>query len=469
MAGEAVVDLKARLQAGGKSTFKRTLRYKIAIRLFAICSLGCLTGYLFFGSPYWLAGIWTALATVGLFHATVGFVDQSEKKLTAFLQALRQNDFSVTFPENSASDDYDLHQAFNSLNDTFKSLRSEKESQHHLLQVIVEHAAVPLICFQESDGNVFLVNDAAKSLFQVPFIQKVDSLWRVDRSLPEFLREIRDGEKSSFRLVLKGRPLFLSVTSRHLVFQGDKLKLVVLTDVSSELIAKEAEAWQKLLRVLTHEISNSAIPLSTLSSYIYELVEQAEAERRKLTEQERTDILDSLKTIDQRSRSLKEFVHNFKSVNQVPEPVIDKVRLDEILTEVSRLFDQEFQRDGITWVLPGVVTATVYADKVLTMQVIINLVKNAVEAMSNFKEGKTITVSVEREGANFVSVHIADSGCGIDPDDLEQIFVPFYSTKKSGSGIGLSISQQIMQKQKGNITVRSTPGRGSVFTLSFAS
>lgn len=464
---EVVVDLKSR-PLGRGATIKRTLRHKIAIRLIGVCVLGCLTGYLLFSSPYWLAGIWTAMATVGLFYATVSYVDQSERKLTAFLQSLRQNDFSVTFPENSASDDYDLHQAFNSLNDTFKNLRSDKEAHHHLLQVIVEHAAVPLICFQEDNGNIFLVNDAAKNLFQLPFLQKVDSLWRVDRSLPDYLRDIRDGEKSVFKLTIKGRPIVLAVTSRHLVFRNSELKLVALTDVSSELIAKEAEAWQKLLRVLTHEISNSAIPLSTLSAYIYELVEQAEREHRKLTESERGDILDSLKTIDQRSRSLKEFVHNFKSVNTVPEPVLDKIELNELLSELVRLFDQELHREKITLHRIDRLSAKVVADRSLTMQVLINLMKNAIEAMANFREGKTISLTVEREGASYVSVHLADSGCGIEGDDLEQIFVPFYSTKKSGSGIGLSISQQIMQKQKGNITVRSSPGRGSVFTLSFA-
>lgn len=464
--GEAVVDLKSKPFAG-RPVLRRTLRSKIALRLAAICFLACLTVYLFLLSPYWMAGIWTAIATVGLFFATVGYVDQSERKLTTFLQSLRQNDFSVTFPENTGSDDYDLHQAFNSLNDTFKNLRSEKESQHHLLQVIVEHAAVPLICFKESDGNVFLVNDAAKHLFQVPFIPKLDVLWRVDRGLPDYLRDIRDGEKSTFKLIRKGRTLVLSVTSRHLVFRCNKLKLVALTDVSSELIAREAEAWQKLLRVLTHEISNSAIPLSTLSAYIYELVEQAEAEQRKLSEQERSDILDSLRTIDQRSRSLKEFVHNFKSVNTVPDPVLAPCCLDEILSEVVRLFDQEFQRQGIAFHRIDNHSTKIVADRSLTMQVLINVVKNAIEAMSNYKAGKSLSITVEREGANFVSVHIADSGCGIDGDDLEQIFVPFYSTKKSGSGIGLSISQQIMQKQKGNITVRSLPGKGSVFTLSF--
>lgn len=465
--GEAIADLSSRAP-GSRATLRHTLRYKIGMRLVAICFLGCLTAYLIFSSPYWLAGIWTGVATVGLFYAAVSYVDQSERKLTAFLQSLHQGDFSVTFPENTTGDDYDLHHAFNTLNDTFKNLRSEKESQHHLLQVIVEHAAVPLICFQESDGDVFLVNDAAKSLFQIPFIQKVDSLWRVDRALPDFLRDIRDGEKSSFRIVQKGRNVFLSVTSRHLVFRNKTLKLIALNDVSSELIAREAEAWQKLLRVLTHEISNSAIPLSTLSSYIYELVENAEKEHRKLLEQERIDILDSLRTIDQRSRALKEFVYNFKSVNSVPEPSIAPLKLDELLTEVIRLFDQELQREGITFYRTDRVTATVYADRSLTMQVLINIVKNAIEAMTNFKNGKTLALTVEKEGSSFVSVHITDSGCGIDVDDIEQIFVPFYSTKKSGSGIGLSISQQIMQKQKGNITARSSPGRGSVFTLSFS-
>ncbi|HEX5167933.1 MAG TPA: hypothetical protein VFW11_02080, partial [Cyclobacteriaceae bacterium] len=133
-----------------RSTIKKILRPKVAMRLVGICFFGCLTGYLFFDSPYWMAGIWTGLATAALFYETVRFVDQSERKLAAFLQSLNQNDFSVTFSENKKSDDYDLHVAFNQLNDTFKALRSDKESQHQLLQIVVEHAAVPLICFDEA-------------------------------------------------------------------------------------------------------------------------------------------------------------------------------------------------------------------------------------------------------------------------------------------------------------------------------
>jgi two-component system, NtrC family, nitrogen regulation sensor histidine kinase NtrY len=415
-----------------------------------------------------MAGIWTALATASLFYETVRFLDQSERKLTAFLQSIKQNDFSVTFSENAKSNDYDLHHAFNQLNDTFKNLRSEKESHYQLLQVIVEHAAVPLICFEENNDEVYLINNAAKKLFNIPFLQKIDSLWRVDRTLPGFLKEVQDGEKSSFKFVLNGKPIFLSITSRHLVFNERNLKLVALTDVSSELAAKEAEAWQKLLRVLTHEISNSAIPLSTLSSYIFEMVTKSDDENRELTMEERTDIRDSLRTIDQRSKSLKEFVLNFKSVNQIAEPVLTRVDAAEMIKEIACLFAPEFTRENIAVQIEMEGAAhNIYADKNLTMQVLINLIKNAMDSMSNFKEGKCIKIETGKEGNRFVSIHVSDTGCGIAPEDIEQIFIPFYSTKKGGSGIGLSISQQIMQKQRGDITVRSSPGRGSVFTLNF--
>ena len=323
------------------NVLRKSFRLKVALRLLGICLFGCLTGFLIFDSPYWMAGIWTALITAGLFYETVQFVSQSERKLTSFLQSIKQNDFTVTFSENIKSNDYNLHAAFNQLNETFKRLRSDRESQHQLLQVAVEHAAVPLICFEEGNNEVYLINEAAKKLFQIPFLQNTDSLWRVDRGLPDFLRDIQDGEKSSLKLILKGKAVFLSVISRHLLFQEKNLKLVALTDVSSELAAKEAEAWQKLLRVLTHEISNSAIPLSTLSSYIHDLVTNAETDNRTLSSSERQDVLESLKAIDQRSKSLKEFVRNFKSLNQVPEPELNKTSIHELVTEVKHFFSKD--------------------------------------------------------------------------------------------------------------------------------
>jgi two-component system, NtrC family, nitrogen regulation sensor histidine kinase NtrY len=458
----------SRKGVASRGSVKKLLRPKVAIRLLAICFFGCLTGFLVFDSPYWMAGLWTALITGGLFYEAVRFVEKSERKLTSFLQALNQNDFSVTFYENKKADDYDLHKAFNELNNTFKLLRSDKESQHQFLQVIVETASVPMICFEEGSEEVYLINDAAKKLLGIPFLQHVKALWRVDPTLPSFLRDIQDGEKETLKLVLYSKQVILSVTSRHVVFKSKNLKLIAFHDVSSELAIKEAETWQKLLRVLTHEISNSAIPLSTLSSFIYDMMRGAEADMGRLSPEDRQDIMTSLKTIEQRSRSLKEFVTNFRSVNQVPEPALQRMSVKGLTDEVLSLFKKEAEKDNIAFQISEFNEPyTILADRNLTMQVMINLVKNAIEAMSNMKEHKTVSLKVEKTG-RYLNLSVCDTGCGIAPEELDQIFIPFYSTKKGGSGIGLSISQQIMQKQKGDISVRSAPGRGTEFVLTFS-
>jgi signal transduction histidine kinase len=354
------------------------------------------------------------------------------------------------------------------LNNTYKVLRSDKESQHQFLQVIVETAAVPMICFEESTDEVYLINDAAKKLLGLPFLQQVKALWRVDAALPSFLRDIQDGEKESLKLVLQSKQVILSVTSRHIVFKNKNLKLIAFHDVSSELAMKEAETWQKLLRVLTHEISNSAIPLSTLSSFIYDMMREAEGDIGRLSPEDRQDIMTSLKTIEQRSRSLKEFVTNFRSVNQVPEPALQRMSVKSLTDEVLTLFKKEAEKDNIDFLISDFKEPyTILADRNLTMQVMINLVKNAIEAMNNMKDHKTVLLKVEKAG-RYLNLSVSDTGCGIAPEDLDQIFIPFYSTKKGGSGIGLSISQQIMQKQKGDISVRSVPGKGTEFVLTFS-
>lgn len=441
-------------------------RFKVAVRLLGICFFGCLTGFLFFDSPYWMTGIWTSLITIALFIETIQFVSQSERKLTAFLQALRQSDFSITFSESKGSDNYDLHSAFNQLNEIFKKLRSKHESQHQLLQAVVENSSAPLICFEEGSGEIFLINRAAKNLFQVPFLQKIESLSRIDAGLTRMLIEMHDGVRIIEKLVVAGKTSILSIQAQHLLFENRNLKLISAHDVSSEMAAREAETWQKLLRVLTHEISNSAIPLSTLSSYIYEMVMEANSKEAQLTEEERSDMIESLRTIDQRSKSLKEFVQNFRNLNQVPEPRLEKVEILALVNECLSLYVKELQHENITLSVQIPAQQFAYADSNLTQQVLINLIKNGVEAMRNMIDQKHIEMTTSHLGTRYLQLHIKDTGHGISDEEMDQIFIPFFSTKKGGSGIGLSISKQIMQKQKGDIAVVSVPGKGSIFTIS---
>lgn len=382
------------------------------------------------------------------------------------MQSIQQDDFTLTFSEDLRSDDFDLNRAFNQLNETYKRLRNFRESEHQLLKIIVEHTDVPIICFDERNEDIYLVNNAARNLLGLPFLKTLENLNRTSPLLPGILRNVRDGEKTSFRLQHPGKIISLSISSCHVVFQQKTLKVTALHDMSSELALKEAETWQKLLRVLTHEISNSAIPLSTLSSYLHEVLVESERQKRPLTEEERQDVLISLKTIDQRSRNLKEFVQNFKSLNQVPEPNLRPTSLSMVVKTSVQLFSKELRLCGIdvNHSIPD--DAVVYADATLTQQVIINMIKNASESMSEQPGTKEIEFRIYRDNL-YTFLKIRDTGAGILAEDIDQIFIPFYSTKKGGSGIGLSISKQIMQRQKGDITVQSHPGKGSEFTLSF--
>lgn len=452
----------------GSRAHKSKFRIKVAVRLLIICFFACLTVYLAFASPYWLLSLWTALITAGLFHEAVSFVTKSEKKLESFLQAVREDDFTLTFSQEPGSNDYNLNEAFNQVNATFKRLRSFRESEHQLLQIIVEHAGIPIICFDERSDAIYLANGAAKKMMKVQFLSKITNLAHVNISLPDFLRGVRDGEKETLRLELSGKQIVLSVDSRHVVFQDRHLKLIALHDVTSELAGKEAETWQKLLRVLTHEINNSAIPLSTLSSYLHEIIINARQQQRELSREEWDDILLSLKTIDQRSRTLKEFVQNVRSVNQIPEPRPQPVSLEQIVRASVQLFTEQLRASRISVKFSISNELFVFADANLTPQVLINIIKNAAESMAASATDRNIYISAQKDDSQFVYLTVRDSGDGIAAEDLDQIFIPFFSTKKRGSGIGLSVSKQIMQRQKGDISVRSQQGQGSEFTLTFA-
>lgn len=445
----------------------RKLVQKLIIHIVASCVFGSLTVYLLFGSPYWLSGIWTGLITIFVLVNTISLVNSSERKLTTFLQALRQNDFSLTFAEKRGSDEYELHRALNQLNTIFRNLRSERESHHQLLKVVVEQTEAPMICFDELTGEIYLVNNAALQLLHTPILKDLNSLSRVDPELLKTVRNIRDGERVSYRLSHSGKVIFVTITSCHVLFEDVHLKLIVLHDVTSELKANESETWNKLLRVLTHEISNSAIPLSTLSSHIHDVVTSSVREGRQLTAEQREDVMTSLSTIDQRSKALKEFVQNFKRVGQVPDPRFEKINAHDLIKEAMNLFSKEIERENITPVVDVREEVMIYGDRSLTLQVLINVIKNAIEAMNNMKNGKHLRILLAKEGNRFAHIRVSDSGIGIPEEDIDQVFIPFFSTKKEGSGVGLSVSRQIMQKQRGDITVESLPGAGSTFTLSF--
>jgi signal transduction histidine kinase len=245
---------------------------------------------------------------------------------------------------------------------------------------------------------------------------------------------------------------------------------VSLQNIRGELEETEIEAWRKLIRVLTHEIMNSITPISSLASTVNDLVRRppSATEGTGSSEPEtRIDVIQALETIQKRSEGLLHFVDAYRNLTLIPRPKFRLIRLDELLGRVRRLMDASIREHGIGFeirVEPE--TLEIAADPELLEQVLINLLVNARQAVEG-RPGARIAVTARLDARGRVLIQVTDNGPGIAPENLEQIFVPFFSTKENGSGIGLSLSRQIMRLHDGTISVHSKPGEDTVFTLRF--
>lgn len=241
-----------------------------------------------------------------------------------------------------------------------------------------------------------------------------------------------------------------------------------LQNIQSELEEKEMEAWQNLVRVLTHEIMNSVTPISSLAGTIEsDLRQHFDEDADQLSEDEMRDIHLSLQTISKRSEALIRFVKEFRSLTSIPKPKPAVFSARTLLDEVCMLHKSELGEKGISAqieVYPE--DLTILADKGMIEQVLINLVKNAIQSFDDQAE-KTLTLRAFVSEKSRPVIMVKDNGPGIDPDALEKIFIPFFTTKKTGSGIGLSLSRQIMRQHQGTLTVKSELGKGTEFYLRF--
>ena len=355
--------------------------------------------------------------------------------------------------------------------DTFQSLRSEKESQHQYLQTVVEHIGQALLCF-DKDGKVLLMNEAARHLFQRPYLRSLESMSRIHEALYSKIRDIRSGEQELFKYNQDGRLVYLAVHATEFKLLGRPHKLISFQDISIEMETQEEESWQKLIRVLTHEISNSVIPIATLSSLMNQMFEgvgEGSKQVNDLSEEDIDDLRGSLKTIAGRSEALVKFVQNYRSLTEFNSNTlsISTFSVQELLNRVGTLLLPRLKERNIPLsykVEPEALQ--VDGDFERIEQILINLVLNAADAVEEV-DIPAIKIEAGISSNQQIYIQVADNGKGIEQSVLEKIFIPFFTTKPQGSGIGLSLSRQIMRMHKGNISVSSTQDKGSVFTLHF--
>lgn len=399
----------------------------------------------------------------------VQVVEASNTNIASFLDSIRFDDLSQSFKTDS--DDLSVQKLHLELNEALAKLRTtrkEKDSEYQFFKNIVQHAAIGLLTFKK-DGSIQIINSAARRLLRITKADRLDDLKEVSEQLVETFLKLKTGGRELVRIKFGDESLQLSVYVIELTLRDEEVKLVSMSNIQSELEEKEMEAWQNLVRVLTHEIMNSVTPISSLAGIVEEDLKHRIDNKSEmpLKKEELADMYLSLQTISKRSEGLIRFVKEFRNLTHIPKPKLGDVPLKELLDEMALLHKKELADHGIT--INVEVTPTdlvVHADKTMIEQVLINLIKNAIQSFDE-QSNKVIELKAYPSEKGKPVISVKDNGAGIDVEALEKIFIPFFSTKKTGSGIGLSLSKQIMRQHEGSITVKSKLGEGTEFLLRF--
>ena len=427
-----------------------------------------LLGFTIFGFFFILfrTSLYAALFIVGVFiiyqtYALVHYVEKTNRDLTRFFTSIRYSDFSQTFKDAGLGPSFDaLRKAFTEVMNVFRKTRTEKEEHYRYLQTVVQHIGIGLIAYQPN-GDVELINTAAKRLLGIPSLKNIKSLEIFSKPLVDTLFQIKPKGRALIKVEDQNELLHLALYATEFKLRGQIFSLVSVQNIHSELEEREIEAWQKLIRVITHEIMNSITPISSLASTINEML------KVKMDSESLTDINDAAQTIQKRSQGLLHFVDAYRNLALIQKPNFQLFPVKELFSRVEKLMQANIKEKAIRLKInvdPKTLELT--ADPELIEQVLINLLLNALHSVEAQKKAK-IELSSRLDGRGRILIQVKDNGPGIVAEDLEKVFIPFFSTKEKGSGIGLSLSRQIMRLHHGSITVQSEPQKQTVFTLRF--
>jgi nitrogen fixation/metabolism regulation signal transduction histidine kinase len=394
------------------------------------------------------------------------YLNRVNRDLANFLVFLQENDTTLAFSQKKIENNFKgLTFHLNKINRKLQEVRIEKEQQYHYLQAVIEHVGTGLISYNEN-GDIELLNKSAKDIFGISNISNIKIIETQFPELSSIFRDINQMNPKLIKIKTQDRELQLTVKSSVLKFNDRIIKLVSFQNIKSELEGQELDSWRKLIRVLRHEIMNSITPITTLTTAI----------KRSFTNKARTKSLDEISTeniddallsaevIEERSKGLINFVENFRSLTDLPKLKYAEFSAERMFESIKVLFANDFESKGINLITEVENNElSINADEKLLEQVLINLVKNSMEAIEE-TDGK-ITLRAYNQPDGTVSIMVIDNGKGIKHEDLENIFIPSFTTKETGTGIGLSISKQIIQLHRGTIEAISQPNKETWFKI----
>ena len=389
------------------------------------------------------------------------------EELNNFVESVQYKDFSRRFDVKHAPAELQtLRKGFNQINDAFKIISKEKEMQYQYLQKILELVNTGILSYENETGEVIWMNESLKQMLQLPYLKTIHSLNKRDEELYREIIQLKPGEGKITNAHLEKGSFKVLLSATAFQTEGKKFMLIAFQNINEALDETESKAWQKLLGVMTHEIMNSVAPISSLAGTLKNRLEKL---RHQLNnETGAVDDLDiGIETIKRRSESLLKFAETYRNLNKITTPDLKNIYVRDLFENIYSLMQPSLDQKNIEMeIVLKETSLMVEADATLIEQVLINLVVNAMEAVKEKKAGRII-LSAGENNHRKVFIKVTDNGAGMEEEILEKIFVPFFSTKKNGSGIGLSLCKQIMMVHKGNVQVQSGFGEGSAFILQF--
>ncbi len=398
--------------------------------------------------------------TILLVSNLIYYVESTTRHLYYFLEGIRFDDFNTLSTDRHKGKVFSrLNGIYELVNQKFREIRAQQEAQHHFLEQLVESVGVGIICFREN-GEIELMNQSAKQLLKKSHLVNKKSLAQAQPKLYQTLLTLLPGQRELLSVPVVDQHVQISVHLSEIKLLGETYQFVSMQDIRSELEIQEFLSWQKLIRILTHEIMNSVAPIASLSASLAEELTANEPIQPHLADH----MSQGLAVIQRRSDHLLTFTETYRNLTRIPAPKWKQMDWVVTIQQVVALFQGEFQNQQVQIEidLPDK-PVWIQGDPVLLEQVLINLLKNSLEALVDIPSPRihlSLTVNKQK-----TLLQIRDNGCGISAADLEQIFVPFFSTKKEGSGIGLSLSRQITLLHKGSIQFQSSLGEGTQVSL----
>lgn len=426
-----------------------------------ILLVGCvLDAYLVFKGFYTYA-VLIFLLLVCLAYSIFQQIHFLSQQVVEFSEAVKYHDFTRRFVvKNAKSTEGRLFTSFNQINDTYKEISMDKEIQHQYLDRVINMLNSAIIFYQLDSGKVMWVNDAFKQLFHMPHLGNISALKKKHEELYEKTMRLDLGQQQMESVQSKKGKIKLLIQSSSFETQDAVFRIVVYQNINEAMDETETKAWQKLLRVLTHEIMNSIAPISSLAETLNGRLNHFRGQ------EDIEDLKVGISTIQRRSQGLLHFAKSYRMINKVDEPLLVPIAAAQLFEHIYQLLEPTIlQKNVDVDIILKNTRLVLHADVNLIEQVIINLMLNAIDAVKLNDHPYISLSAVEADGK--IQVRIEDNGIGIPSDLQEQIFTPFFTTKKTGTGVGLTLSKQIMLLHKGTIFVNSEEGKGSVFILQF--